>query len=138
MGGGDSDTLASGGAFGSRILDDRARVFLAGVSGALEGGRAAILRPARRHRLNRLARALRIRPFHAALIIAIAQDAARTGASLCDDASTDANTVGSAAHWGVNGARAGADRVARVRVLVLGLALGIVGAVGVAAWFVLI
>jgi len=45
---------------------------------ALQGGRAAILRPAERRTLVSLAGRLGLRPFDAALVIAIAQDAART------------------------------------------------------------
>ncbi len=49
---------------------------------ALEGGRAAILRPDDRRTLVSLAESLGLRPFDAALIIAIAQDAARCGEAL--------------------------------------------------------
>jgi hypothetical protein len=59
---------------------DDVRVLLAmATTDALEGGRAAVLRPDRRKRLNRLARGLGLRPFDAALIMAVAQDAARRG-----------------------------------------------------------
>lgn len=46
---------------------------------ALEGGRAAVLPPERRARLNDLGRRLGLRPFDVSLIIAIVQDEARTG-----------------------------------------------------------
>lgn len=49
---------------------------------ALEGGRAAILRPADRRTLVALATSMGLRTFDAALVIAIAQDAARTGEAL--------------------------------------------------------
>ncbi len=45
----------------------------------LDGGAAAILPPQRREALMRLAADLGLRPFDASLIIAIVQDAARTG-----------------------------------------------------------
>lgn len=45
----------------------------------LEGGRAAILTADRRRALMSLAAAMGLRPFDAALVIAIVQDAARTG-----------------------------------------------------------
>lgn len=45
----------------------------------LDGGRAAVLTPARRDQLNKLAAGLRISTFDAALIIATVQDAARRG-----------------------------------------------------------
>ncbi len=53
--------------------------FAVRVAAALEGGRAAILRPEARERLLRTARLLGIRPFDAALIIAMVQDTARRG-----------------------------------------------------------
>lgn len=49
---------------------------------ALEGGQAAILRPVDRRRRVALAMRLGLRPFDAALVIAVAQDAARTGEAL--------------------------------------------------------
>ena len=45
----------------------------------IQGGRAAILRPGDRRHLHRLASYMGIRPFDANLIIAIVQDAARSG-----------------------------------------------------------
>jgi hypothetical protein len=54
-------------------------VFAARVASQIEGGRAAILRPERRDRLMRTARALAIRPFDASVIIALVQDTARRG-----------------------------------------------------------
>lgn len=52
----------------------------------LEGGRLARLTPERRKTLERLAVRLGLRAFDTSLVIAIAQDAARTGETL-DDAS---------------------------------------------------
>jgi hypothetical protein len=55
-----------------------ARTILAARAGeALEGGRAAILRPERRARLLDLSARMGLRPFDASMIIAIVQDAAR-------------------------------------------------------------
>lgn len=45
----------------------------------IEGGRAAILTPDKRRRLMKMAESLGLRPFDASLIIAIVQDAARSG-----------------------------------------------------------
>jgi hypothetical protein len=56
---------------------DARRVLAVAAYAALEGGRAAVLRPGRRRRLNQLAARLGLRAFDASLIIAIAQDAAR-------------------------------------------------------------
>lgn len=60
---------------------DARRVLAVAAFTALEGGRAAVLRPVRRQRLSRLAAQLGLRLFDASLIIAIAQDAARHGES---------------------------------------------------------
>ena len=49
------------------------------VAYTIQGGRAAILRPADRRHLHRLAAYLGLRPFDANLVIAIVQDAARSG-----------------------------------------------------------
>ncbi|HHN78372.1 MAG TPA: hypothetical protein ENK11_06855 [Phycisphaerales bacterium] len=54
-------------------------VFAARVASQLEGGQAAVLRPERRERLVKTARLLGLRPFDAALVIALVQDAARRG-----------------------------------------------------------
>ncbi|MGP1345722.1 MAG: hypothetical protein ACTS3F_03530 [Phycisphaerales bacterium] len=131
VGDGEQRRFAPGSPDGTRMLGDRGRVFLAGASAALEGGRAAILRPARRRRLDRLARSLRIRPFQAALIIAMAQDAARMGSPLVHDAG--------ASDVGIEGAPVGSERpVGPASILVRGLALGMCGAAGVALWFITI
>jgi hypothetical protein len=52
----------------------------AATAAAIEGGTAAIIRPESRQRLVSLATSLGLRPFDANLIIAIVQDAARSGA----------------------------------------------------------
>lgn len=65
-------------AAGFSELDMRAVLALR-VAESLEGGRAAILRPERRDRLTRLATRLGLRPFDAALVIAIVQDGVRSG-----------------------------------------------------------
>jgi hypothetical protein len=49
------------------------------AAGLIEGGRAALLSQEGRHRLHTLASRLQLRPFDAALVIAIVQDAARAG-----------------------------------------------------------
>jgi hypothetical protein len=49
------------------------------TAGLLEGGRAALLTPERRRRLTSLASRMGVRPFDAALVIAVVQDAARAG-----------------------------------------------------------
>lgn len=54
-------------------------VFAVRVASAIEGERAAILTPAKRERLMRLASMLGLRDFDATLIIAIVQDSARCG-----------------------------------------------------------
>jgi len=54
-------------------------VFAVLVASRLEGGRAAVLRPEQRERLLRAGRGLGLRPFDAALAIALVQDAARRG-----------------------------------------------------------
>lgn len=70
----------------SRLSDDDARVIFAmRVYESLEGGRAAILRPERRARLRRLASSLGIGEFDTALVMAVAQDAARRGESLSSE-----------------------------------------------------
>jgi hypothetical protein len=64
----------------SGLAPTDARVVLARrASELLEGGRAARLAPERRQGLERLATRLGLRAFDASLVIAIAQDAARTG-----------------------------------------------------------
>ncbi len=57
-------------------------VLAARTSQSLEGGRAALLTPDKRRLLVRLGNAMGLRAFDAALVIAIAQDAARAGEPL--------------------------------------------------------
>lgn len=54
------------------------------VADALEGGKAAVLRPETRSRLVTSATRMGLRPFDANLVIAIVQDAARQGQSARD------------------------------------------------------
>lgn len=61
--------------------DDARQAFAVAVARSLEGGRAAILRPDARRSLTSQAGRLGLRPFDAALVIAIVQDAARRGES---------------------------------------------------------
>lgn len=63
----------------SLLPDDPRWVLAARAASLLEGGRAALLTPDRRRRLMGLADRMGLRPFDAALVIAIVQDAARTG-----------------------------------------------------------
>lgn len=59
--------------------DDPRWVLAARAAVSLDGGRAAILTADKRRRLMTLARRMGLRPFDAALVIAIVQDAARSG-----------------------------------------------------------
>ena len=65
-----------------RTASDPRWVLAAAALTALEGGRAAILAPARRRRLMTIAASMGLREFDASLIIAIVQDAARRGEPL--------------------------------------------------------
>ena len=49
------------------------------TAGSLEGGRAAVLSPERRRRLVMLAQTMGLRPFDAAVVVALVQDAVRRG-----------------------------------------------------------
>lgn len=60
-------------------VDDLRDLFSARVVGALDGGRAAILRPQVRRDLVAAGVALGMRPFEANLVIALVQDSARRG-----------------------------------------------------------
>ncbi|HZW08299.1 MAG TPA: hypothetical protein VFF69_00210 [Phycisphaerales bacterium] len=68
-------------------------VMAARVSDALEGGRAAILRPEARSRLVSGAGRMGLRPFDANMVIAIVQDAARRGESPLDSDGADRLTL---------------------------------------------
>lgn len=65
---------------------DARRILALTTAQALEGGRAAILRPDRRRLLVSAAGRLGLRPFEANLVIAIVQDGARRGVSPADTA----------------------------------------------------
>lgn len=69
-----------------RVLhhSDMRWVFATRVASSLEGGRAGILRPEIRERLLGQGQRLGLRPFDANLVIAIVQDAARTGSHPLD------------------------------------------------------
>lgn len=58
---------------------DARRIMALRVAEQIEGGRAALITPEKRARLMTISRALGLRPFDAALIIAIVQDGARRG-----------------------------------------------------------
>lgn len=64
--------------------DDARHIFAARVAESLQGGRAAVLPPHTRRNLLTLASVVGLRPFDANLLIAIVQDAARTGRSPLD------------------------------------------------------
>lgn len=64
---------------GSLAPTDPRWVYAVRVAYTLQGGRAAVLRPSDRRHLRQLAGYLGLRPFDANLIIAIVQDAARSG-----------------------------------------------------------
>lgn len=59
--------------------DDVRLSFATQVATRIEGGKAAILRPAARERLLSEGKAVGLRPFDVSLVIAIVQDAARRG-----------------------------------------------------------
>ena len=63
-------------------VSDARWAFAVRVASSVEGNRAGILRPAIRQRLVHQASHLGLRPFDANLVIAIVQDAARTGSPL--------------------------------------------------------
>lgn len=65
-------------AAGLSALDPR-WIFAVQVAKNIEGGRAAILIPERRHKLLIIATSLGLRPFDANLVIAVVQDGARSG-----------------------------------------------------------
>lgn len=66
------------GAAGLAATDAR-WVLAARTAAMLEGGRAAILSPERRRRLLVVAGRMGLRPFDASMVIAVVQDAARSG-----------------------------------------------------------
>jgi hypothetical protein len=131
--------VARANAESAQLSDGDARRILAlRVHASLEGGNAAVLRPAARQRLVRLATDLGLRAFDAHLVIAIAQDAARRGEPIAGEAATARlRLVGSAgapaqdAHgpWGASDGEA-----PRAAIMVWGVLLGLVGAAMLAAW----
>ncbi len=70
----------------SMSVSDARWAFAVRVASSIEGKRAGILRPDVRQRLVQQAAHLGLRPFDANLVIAIIQDAARTGAPLSPEA----------------------------------------------------
>lgn len=68
--------------------DDVRLVFASLAAGALEGDRAAILRPHKRRELLAQAARMGLRPFDANLIIAVVQDQARRGEAPAADGAT--------------------------------------------------
>ncbi len=103
-------------------MDDARRLFAARVADSLEGGRAAILRPNRRRELVAAAIHMGLRPFDANLVVAIVQDAARTGdGALGDDAMSRLELV-----------RAPRHRKVRTLVVRAALVIGLAAIVAVA------
>lgn len=113
-------------ALGRDAPSDARWVLAAAVFGALEGGRAAVLRPGRRQRINRLASGLGLRPFDAALIIAIAQDAARRGEAV--------GSQGVMERLRLVGQPVEQQRLRGGLIWGLGGAMGVLMAVGVIGW----
>lgn len=60
-------------------------LFAVNVASAIEGGKAAVLPPDKRHRLVASAAQMGLGPFDANLVIAVVQEAAREGSPLCRD-----------------------------------------------------
>jgi len=107
-------------------LHDARRVLAVAAFTALEGGRAAVLRPVRRRRLNQLAARLGLRAFDASLIIAIAQDAARHGERAESAAVVDRLSLVGPAHAS-GGTMRGPGRWAWAIATLAGLALAAAG-----------
>lgn len=93
-------------------------VLAARTSQVLEGGRAALLAPDKRRLLVRLGTAMGLRAFDSALVIAIAQDAARAGEPLTRSAQDRLAMVRPASN---------ADKVRRLEVLGLLIAAFFLG-----------
>lgn len=68
--------------------EDARLIFALRVAERLEGGRAAILAPESRRRLQSVAARMGLEPFDASLVIAIVQDAARRGEATGDPMTT--------------------------------------------------
>lgn len=99
------------------------------VADALEGGRAAILRPERRRELVGNAQTMGLRPFDANLIIAIVQDGARRGEHL-----HDAQTVSRLSFVGSTFDRAVSRKGGRAVAMVVAITLGVAWAAWLIAW----
>jgi hypothetical protein len=80
------ENIAAAGAFSSA---DARWLTAMRASESIEGGRAAVLRPEVRSRLISSATRMGLRPFDANLVLAIVQDAARTGQGLEDPATVE-------------------------------------------------
>lgn len=106
--------------------DDARLAFAQRVAANLEGGKAAILRADVRKRLLNEGAALRLRPFDANMIIAVAQDAAQRGVM------TDSRDV-----VGLLRFVGGAERsVTPVTLLYLAVFLATLMVAGMAAWVI--
>lgn len=85
--------------------DDARRILALRTAEALDGGRAAVLRPESRRRLLQLAHMLGVRAFDANLVIAIVQDGARRGETPSPNAAASdhrLSIVGAAAHAAID------------------------------------
>lgn len=123
------------------LTPDDARLITAKLAAeAIEGGRAAIIRPEVRRRLVATATGMGLRPFDANLVIAIVQDDARTGAGPAGLASRVRASISREASSRVALVRPGHQtpsqkRSLRPLSLLLGAAaLGVLIATAVARW----
>ncbi|MCA9294405.1 MAG: hypothetical protein KDA20_11390 [Phycisphaerales bacterium] len=101
------------------------------VADALEGGRAAILRPERRRELVANAQAMGLRPFDANLIIAIVQDGARRGERM-----DDRQTVSRLSFVGSTIDRAVSQKGGRAAAMVMAITLGAAWTAWLIAWLI--
>lgn len=111
-------------------------VFAVRVAYSLEGGRAAILRPAERRHLSRLARYLALRPFDANLIIAIVQDAARSSDYTSARVRLGPEVAQRLALLDAGTGEPAADRVRPLQLALASLLLAAVFAIWAARWIV--
>jgi hypothetical protein len=133
------ETLRSGPVARSQTLlapTDPRWVFAVRVAYSLEGGKAALLRPGERRHLTRLSRYLGLRPFDANLIIAVVQDAARSGDSSSARVRLGPEVAQRLAMLDAGSGNAAPDRVKPLQLIVASLALAAVFAVWAARWIV--
>jgi hypothetical protein len=123
------------------LTPDDARMITAQLAAdAIEGGRAAIIRPEVRRRLVATAIGMGLRPFDANLVIAIVQDDARTGLGSSGLASRVRASISREASGRIamvrpgNAARPGTRIPLRVLMGAGAMALGVMIAVAFARW----